>query len=81
MLYVKATIVGLVTGLLAVILPFFIMGSVMVLMGGIAVTEGGGIARLSGGIAEGMLTMLFPVGFIFGFVWSVWHQKAQARAR
>jgi hypothetical protein len=50
-------------------------------MGAIAVTGGGGITGLSGGIAEGMVTMLFPVGFLCGFVWSVWRQKARARAR
>ena len=81
MIYAKAAIVGLVTALVAVILPVFIMGSVMVLMGAIAVTGGGGITGLSGGIAEGMVTMLFPVGFLCGFVWSVWRQKARARAR
>ena len=74
--YVKATAVGVVTGLL---LPVVFVAAVMSLMYGRAATGGGGIAGVSIGVVELLMLLLVAGGFIAGFIWTLRGAKRHDR--
>jgi hypothetical protein len=84
MLYVKATAVGIVTGVLApvaVVIVMSIVGFLYAVAGdGIAVTGGGGgIAGVSIGLVPLMVLFIGAIGFSIGFGWTLLRARAKAR--
>jgi hypothetical protein len=84
MLYVKATAVGIVTGVLAPVAGVIVMSIVGFLYavagGGIAVTGGGGgIAGVSIGLVPSMVLFIAAIGFSIGFGWTLSRARAKAR--
>jgi hypothetical protein len=70
--YVKATAVGIITGLLT---PVAIAAGAVAFLFGMAATGGGGVAGVSGDLAGTLavpvLVLLVATGFIAGFAWTL----------
>ena len=75
MVYAKAAVSGLVTGLLTPIA--FSLVTLIVSMVGVVFSEDGGMA--SGSFVLWPPTPLFAVGFLAGFVWVLLREKRRVR--
>ena len=74
MMYLKAVIVGVVTGLLAPVL--WVVGSLFLpIAGSMAFSGSGGIGATSVGSGSAMLALL--LSFIIGFAWTI--RRSQQR--
>lgn len=66
--YLKAVIVGVVTGLLAAVL--YVVGRLfLLLVGSMAFSGSGGIGAVS--VGSGSATLVLLIGFIVGFAWTI----------